>query len=140
MGEHRRLRRAGGAAREQQRGDGARLELRDAERLAVEVVVERERAVDVVAVGGEDDAHRRDRRGVDRSPRLARHRADHHRHGAHRGELLTDLCTRAGRVQRNSDRAETDHREIRHDEVTLVAEQQADPVADTYSLRGERGA
>ena len=89
VGEHRRLRRAGGAAGEQQHGDGARLELRDAERLAIEVVVERQPRRRCCGRRWRRRCARSGPTRVDRSPRLARHRADHHRHGAHRGELLT---------------------------------------------------
>ena len=130
MGEHRRLGRAGRAAGEHQRGDVVGRDAGDGQRLAGRHVVERDGAVDGVAVDGDHvlDASARAARSTERHV-AGRAAVDDDGDGVDDGQLLLQLGRRARRVERDGDGAEADHGQVGDDERVAVAAGQGDAVA-----------
>ena len=128
MGEHRRLRRAGGAAREEQRGQVVVGTVGDRSGVGREEVFERAGIVERMTRGRDHVLHRRHVRAVDVSPARAAGRADDHGDGLDRGELALELGCGAQRVEGDDDAADAEHGQVRDDEGRVVRAQESDPI------------
>ena len=113
----------------------------DRQRVGGEQLVERDGAVDGVAVDGDDVAHGRQRDAVDGRatppPRCGRRSTAT---GADGRELALELGRRARRVERHDDGTEADDGEVGDDEGVPVAADQRDPVAVADAEPGEAAA
>ena len=137
MGEHRRLRRAGGATREEQRGHLVVGTVGDWSGVGREQVFERAGIVERVTSGPDDVLHRRHVSPVDVSPARAPGGADDDGDGLDRGELALELGCGAEGVERDDDAADAEHGEIRDDEGRVVRAQEGDPIVPAEPQRGK---
>ena len=127
--EHRRLRGARGAAREEQGGEVVRRARGHRRGVGGEEILERRGIGERVAGGADDEPDRWHRGAVDLAPARAPGRSDDHRGRLDRLDLAHELGSRAERVQRDHDAADPEHGEIRDDERGVVGAEQADPIA-----------
>ena len=109
--EHRRLRRARGARREEQDRDVVGGAVDASDRRCIQLV-----EVDRDDVGARRRQHRRRRSGREREARRDR------------GQLATELARRCRRVERHGDRADVERCEVRGDERGVVARPDRDAV------------
>jgi hypothetical protein len=93
-----------------------------------------------VALGLDHRPDRRERGAVDRGPARSRSGADDDGDGLDDGQLLLELGARARRVERHRDGAEADDREVRHDEVPVVAAQDGDAITRSDAEAGQPAA